>query len=76
MLVKIPQKGDLRECGNLRGITLSLNTLKLFGKVLCNMTEPAIECVLREEQAGFRRNGVLRDRDSDTGCFKGRASWV
>ena len=34
LVVKIPKKGDLTECGNCRGITLTSVPSKVFEKVL------------------------------------------
>ena len=44
VIVKIPKKGDLSECGNWRGITLSPIALKVFSGVLLNRLEPVVEC--------------------------------
>ena len=55
VIVKIPKKGDLSDCGNWRGITLSPIALKIFCKVQLNRIEPVLDGVLREEQAGFRK---------------------
>ena len=43
VIVKIPKKGDLSECGNWRGITLSPIALKIFCKVLLNRMEPVLD---------------------------------
>ena len=62
VIVKIPKKGDLSECGNLRGITLSPIVLKIFSKVLLNRMEPVLDGLLRDEQAGFRRGRGCNDQ--------------
>ena len=62
VIVKIPKKGDLSECGNWRGITLSPIGLKIFCKVLLNRMEPVLDGLLREEQAGFRRGRGCNDQ--------------
>ncbi|CAF1592622.1 unnamed protein product, partial [Didymodactylos carnosus] len=58
----LPKKGDLRDPNNWRDITL----LSIPGKVLCailaDRIRPAIEKVLREEQAGFRPNRGCSDQ--------------
>ena len=55
LIVKIPKKGDLKECKNWRGITL----LPLVSKVLCGIILERIrngtDKKLRKEQAGFRK---------------------
>ena len=62
IIVKIPKKGDLSECGNWRGITLSPIVFKIFGKVLLNRLEPVVEHILRDEQAGFRKGRGCNDQ--------------
>ena len=62
VIVKIPKKGDLSDCGNWRGITLSPIALKIFCKVLLNRIEPVLDGVLREEQAGFRKGRGCNDQ--------------
>ena len=51
---KIPKKGDLTECGNWRGITLTSAPSKVFGRVLINRIRDGVNSKLRVEQAGFR----------------------
>ena len=55
VIVKVPKKGDLSECGNWRGITLSSIALKVFCSVLLNRLEPVVERILRDEQAAYRK---------------------
>ena len=62
MIVKIPKKGDLSDCGNWRGITLSPIALKILCKVLLNRIEPVLDGVLREEQAGSEKVGDVMIR--------------
>ena len=47
-LIKLPKKGDLRECRNWRGIKL----LSAAGKVLERL-KVVVDKRLRDEQAGF-----------------------
>jgi hypothetical protein len=54
ILVKVPKKGDLTECGNWRGITLLCITLKVLCKVILNRIQEKIDATLRRQQAGFR----------------------
>lgn len=56
------KKGDLRDCGNWRGITLSPVIMKVFAKVILNRIEPVIDKILRKEQAGFRRGRGCDDQ--------------
>ena len=62
VMIRIPKKGDLRECGNWRGISLSSVALKLFSMVLLDRIEPHVDQVLRDEQAGFRKGRSCADQ--------------
>jgi len=55
IIVKLPKKGDLTDCGNWRGITLTSVPSKVFGRVLINRIRDGVDSKLRDEQAGFRR---------------------
>ena len=61
VIVKIPKKGDIIDCGIWRGITLSPIALKIFCKVLLNRIELDLDGVLRGEQAGFRKGWGYSD---------------
>ena len=54
LIVKIPKKGDLTDCGNWRGITLTSVPSKVFGRVLIDRIRDGVNSKLRDEQAGFR----------------------
>ncbi|KAI8491212.1 hypothetical protein Bbelb_308450 [Branchiostoma belcheri] len=56
VIVKLPKKGDLSNCNNWRGITLLSIPGKVFCAVLLRRLKKAVDCLLREEQAGFRSN--------------------
>ena len=62
IIVRVPKKGDLSECGNWRGITLSPLGMKVFSKVILNRIEPVIDGILRKEQAGFRKGRGCDDQ--------------
>ena len=62
IIIRIPKKGDLRECGNWRGITLSPVGMKVFSKVILNRIEPVVDRILRKEQAGFRKGRGCDDQ--------------
>ena len=55
IIVKLPKKGDLSVCSNWRGINLLSVPGKIFCRILLMRMRQAIERILREEQAGFRR---------------------
>ena len=54
LIAKIPKKGDLTECMNWRGITLTYVPSKVFGRVLIDRIRDGVNSKLRDEQAGFR----------------------
>ena len=56
LIVKVPKKGNLRECTNWRGITLLPVISKIFGRVLISRIKKGVDNILRKEQAGFREN--------------------
>ena len=60
LIVKLPKKGNLTDCGNWRGITLLSVPAKVMGRVIITRLYDAVDGLLREEQAGFRsgRNTV------------------
>ena len=53
LIVTIPKKGDLTECGNWRGITSISVPSKVFGRVLIDRNGDGVDNKLRDEQAGF-----------------------
>ena len=55
LIVKLPKKGDLKECYNWRGITLTSVPSKVFGRVIIDRIRNGVNNKLRDEQAGFRR---------------------
>ena len=56
LIVKVPKKGNLRECMNWRGITLLPVISKIFGRVLISRIKKGVDNTLRKEQAGLREN--------------------
>lgn len=55
VIVKLPKKGDLSDCNNWRGITLLSLTSKIFSRIILQRTTTAVDTILRQEQAGFRK---------------------
>ena len=53
--MKIQKKGNLADCNNWRGITLLSIPSKILCKVIIKRIQPALDKILRKEQAGFRR---------------------
>ena len=56
IIVKIPKKGDLKECKNWRGINLLCAVSKAFTKIVLNRIAETLEKTIRKQQAGFRAN--------------------
>jgi len=55
VIIKLPKKGSLKDCNNWRGIALLSTPGKVFSRVLLNRLQDAVDCTLRDEQAGFRK---------------------
>ena len=55
LIVKLPKKGDRKDCDNWRGITILSIPSKVFCKILLGRINSAIDSRLRPEQAGFRK---------------------
>ena len=54
-------KGDVHECSNFRGISLSCVVGKVYGRVLINRIRDKTENVTAEVQSGFRRGRGCTD---------------
>jgi len=54
-IVKLPKKGDLGNCNNWRGITLLSLTSKIFSRIILQRITTAVDGILRQEQASFRK---------------------
>lgn len=64
IIIKLPKKGDLKECKNWRGITI-LNVLnKLLAQIIYERLDVYIDNNMREEQAGFRRGRGCIDQSN------------
>ena len=55
LIVKLPKKGDLMECGNWRGIALMAVAAKVLGRVIITRIQDGVNDKLCQEQAGFRK---------------------
>ncbi|XP_047033011.1 uncharacterized protein LOC124639612 [Helicoverpa zea] len=62
LLITVPKKGDLSECGNWRGITLLSTPSKVLCQIILDRLSGAVEPLLRKEQAGFRPNRSCTDQ--------------
>ena len=62
IIIKLPKKGDLRDCSNFRGIILLSTPGKVLNRVLLERMKEAVDTKLRDQQAGFRRNRSCADQ--------------
>jgi hypothetical protein len=62
IIVKIPKKGDYRNCNNWRGITLLVVISKVFTRIILDRISGILETGIRREQAGFRPNRSCIDQ--------------
>nr|KAG5700998.1 hypothetical protein BaRGS_022709 [Batillaria attramentaria] len=62
IVIKLPKKGDLRDCSNYRGIMLLSVPGKVLNRILLERMREAVDPVLRDQQAGFRRNRSCADQ--------------
>jgi hypothetical protein len=53
-IVPVPKPGDLRLTNNYRGISLTSLVSKLINRMILNRIQPALDPLLRGNQAGFR----------------------
>jgi hypothetical protein len=61
-LIKLPKKGDLSNCANYRGISLLSVPGKVLNRILLERIKHAVDPLLRDEQAGFRRRRSCIDQ--------------
>ena len=61
-LIKLPKKGDLSECKNYRGIMLLSTPGKVFNKVILERMKASVDKLLRDHQAGFRKDRSCTDQ--------------
>ena len=62
LVIKLPKKGDLRDCSNYRGIMLLSVPGKVLNRILLERMKEAVDPKLRDQQAGFRRNRSCVDQ--------------
>ena len=55
LIIKLPKRGDLKECKNWRGITLLSIISKVIIRIVINRIRNGVDERLRKEQSGFRR---------------------
>ena len=62
IIIKLPKKGDLRDCSNYRGIMLLSTPGKVLNRILLERMTEAVNPKLRDQQAGFWRNRSCADQ--------------
>ena len=62
IIIKLPKKGDLRDCSNYRGIMILSTPGKVLNSVLLERMKEAVDTRLQDLQAGFRRNRSCADQ--------------
>ena len=55
------KKGDISNCVNYRGITLSTVVLKLYESIIKKRAREILDKQLEESQSGFRKRRSCRD---------------
>lgn len=55
LIVKQPKKGDLRDCGNYRGIMLLSVPGKVLNRILLERMKTVVDAQLQDQQAGFQK---------------------
>jgi hypothetical protein len=55
-LIKLPMKGNLKECKDYRGIALLSVVAKVLNRILLSRLLTAVDEKLRDQQAGFRKD--------------------
>ena len=61
-IMKLPKKGDMRECKNYRGIVLLRVVGKILNRVMLMHLQTAVDAMLRDQQAGFRKDRFCTDQ--------------
>ena len=61
-IVKLPKKGDRRECKNYRGISLMSAAGKVLNRIILLRLQGAVDATLRDQQAGFRKDHSCIDQ--------------
>ena len=62
IIIKLPKKGDLRDCSNHQGIMLLSTPGKVLNRILLERMKEAVDLKLRDQQAGFRQNRSCADQ--------------
>lgn len=59
VIIKLPKKGNLRECTNLRNITLLIMASTVLSKILLERVKNRVDAKLRPVHAGYLVRGKV-----------------
>ena len=62
IVIKLPKKGDLRDCNNYQGIMLLSVPGEVLNGIILERVREAVDPKLGDQQAGFRRNRSCTDQ--------------
>ena len=62
LIIKLPKKGNLKDCKNSRGITLLSIVGKILGRIVIDRVRNGTDKRLRKEQAGYRQGRGTTDQ--------------
>ena len=62
LIIKLPKKGNLKECKNSRGITFLSVVGKVLGRIIIERVRNGVDRRLRKEQAGYRKGRGTTDQ--------------
>ena len=62
LIIKLPKKGNLKQCKNWRGITLLPITSKVPSRVIIDRIRSGVDKYLRNEQTGFRKGRGITEQ--------------
>ena len=60
--MKLPEKGDMQDCKNYRGIMLLSVPGKVLNRVILDRLKTVMDAKLRDHQAGFRKDRSCTDQ--------------
>ncbi|KAI5717474.1 hypothetical protein M8J77_006391 [Diaphorina citri] len=62
VIIPIHKKGDKKECGNYRGISLLNTTYKILSLIILERLKPFTDEIVGDYQAGFKKNKSTTDQ--------------
>ena len=76
VFIRIPKKGNAKECSNYCTIALISHASKIMLKILQARLQQYVNCELPDVQDGFRKGRGTRDQIANIRCFIEKASRV